>query len=457
MLMDVKDKHGREHVLVGTDLLADIKEIVQEKDNRKSDANQPEADRKFTASNTQMERQSSDSHNKIAALAKTDPKDIELKLEKYSKSLETELTSINKLKIESKRVKTKVKLYVERYSAYIESGNVDALHGLALEVRVYKNQIQRALENGSKKNKKWDDEKLSYERKNLIRILNNPTLLKKYTKGQINNFRMLLNTIPTSLIESIERAGYRSESGANYDWQAIKQTAQYLVKKHDNSFYMRNRLHIKRAIFALVFFSLIGSGVWFFYYSRNPKAAQMQTAALGLIETSKDKVQEYIAIFNGEKSKNELAAFEAKKFDDKGEFYSYYAPLAKAICSGTNLDPRIPLAQAYWESGMKSDLFTKYKNLFGIKAGKNYSGQTVTLETDEVFNGKDTSITDVFRAYTNIYNCFMDYKDKLSKPWYNGILKKETYQEQISCLIKWSTNPEYCNTILTEVESFKID
>ena len=48
-------------------------------------------------------------------------------------------------------------------------------------------------------------------------------------------------------------------------------------------------------------------------------------------------------------------------------------------------------------------------NLFGIKAGKNWTGKTVSAVTTEYVNGVATKKVEKFRAYDNYGEAFNDY------------------------------------------------
>ena len=49
------------------------------------------------------------------------------------------------------------------------------------------------------------------------------------------------------------------------------------------------------------------------------------------------------------------------------------------------------------------------RNLFGIKAGGNWTGKTVDVVTTEYYNGVPRKIVDKFRAYDSYADSFRDY------------------------------------------------
>ena len=83
------------------------------------------------------------------------------------------------------------------------------------------------------------------------------------------------------------------------------------------------------------------------------------------------------------------------------EFIEKVAALAVADWKKTGVIlPSVTIAQAILESGWgKSTLTTKGNALFGIKAGKSWTGRRLNCNTWEIYDGKRTDIVDAFRAY----------------------------------------------------------
>jgi flagellar protein FlgJ len=72
------------------------------------------------------------------------------------------------------------------------------------------------------------------------------------------------------------------------------------------------------------------------------------------------------------------------------------------------------VGQAALETGwgkheIKGSDGTNSRNLFGIKAGGNWTGKTVDVLTTEYFNGVPRQIVDKFRAYDSYADAFKDY------------------------------------------------
>lgn len=97
--------------------------------------------------------------------------------------------------------------------------------------------------------------------------------------------------------------------------------------------------------------------------------------------------------------------------------------------------PSITIAQAILECGWgKSELSSKYNNLFGIKADKSWQGESIILETMEF---TDTMIKDKFRVYKDKNESIMDHgKFLYENPRYknHGIFEGKTYKNQAYAL-----------------------
>lgn len=97
--------------------------------------------------------------------------------------------------------------------------------------------------------------------------------------------------------------------------------------------------------------------------------------------------------------------------------------------------PSVTIAQAILETGWgKSELASKYNNLFGIKADKSWTGEYVTLET---FEYENTIINDKFRKYEDKNQSIYDhakflYENKRYKE--NGVFSSNTYKHQANAL-----------------------
>ena len=96
------------------------------------------------------------------------------------------------------------------------------------------------------------------------------------------------------------------------------------------------------------------------------------------------------------------------------EFVDKVGPHALAASRETGIPARFIVAQAALESGWgrseirAADGSPSY-NLFGIKAGRGWSGNTVETATTEYVNGATLKTAEKFRAYGSYAEAFQDY------------------------------------------------
>lgn len=99
-------------------------------------------------------------------------------------------------------------------------------------------------------------------------------------------------------------------------------------------------------------------------------------------------------------------------------FVQRLLPHAQAASAATGIPARFMLGQAALETGWgKSEIRgadgQNSHNLFGIKAGSGWKGQTVDIVTTEYVNGKPQKLVDTFRAYDSYADAFRDYGNLL--------------------------------------------
>jgi flagellar protein FlgJ len=88
-------------------------------------------------------------------------------------------------------------------------------------------------------------------------------------------------------------------------------------------------------------------------------------------------------------------------------FTQQLAPLLQQAGQRLGVSPRILLAQAAIETGWGRSVVGN--NIFGIKAGSSWSGDTVTANTHEYENGQMVAIRDSFRAYPSLAAAVQDF------------------------------------------------
>ncbi len=96
------------------------------------------------------------------------------------------------------------------------------------------------------------------------------------------------------------------------------------------------------------------------------------------------------------------------------DFVDRFKDAAIAAAEASGIPARIILGQAALESGwgkheVRDSKGTGSFNLFGIKAGANWTGATVDAVTTEVVNGVAQKVVQKFRAYASYAESFIDY------------------------------------------------
>lgn len=142
-------------------------------------------------------------------------------------------------------------------------------------------------------------------------------------------------------------------------------------------------------------------------------------------------------------------------------------PSIITISKENNLYPSVMLAQAAIETGYgQSDLATKANNLFGIKAGGTWTGDSYNKDTQEVVNGKQVTINDNFRKYATLNDGLNDYANKVksgSSDGKNNTLYQMLYQSDTNNYViaseslsnTWSTDPNYGDSLVSWIDKYK--
>ena len=110
------------------------------------------------------------------------------------------------------------------------------------------------------------------------------------------------------------------------------------------------------------------------------------------------------------------------------EFVNRVWPHAVEASRSTGIPPQFLVAHAALESGWgKSEVRaadgSNSFNLFGVKAGKNWSGATVDAKTTEYVDGQPQQSVERFRAYGSYEESFRDYAGLLrNNPRYSGVI-----------------------------------
>lgn len=156
---------------------------------------------------------------------------------------------------------------------------------------------------------------------------------------------------------------------------------------------------------------------------------------------------------------------------DAKHFVSVVYPVAQMVEKNTGIPAILITAQAALESGWGAK--AKGNNLFGIKAGKGWAGETIKILTTEygtrpnvpaanivsstpTAKGTKWTIWDNFRKYNSIADSIADHANFLrSNTRYAAALKTTNPATVAKEIAKagYSTAPDYYNMLLTMMNS----
>ncbi|MEA1031642.1 flagellar assembly peptidoglycan hydrolase FlgJ [Pseudomonas sp. N-137] len=145
-----------------------------------------------------------------------------------------------------------------------------------------------------------------------------------------------------------------------------------------------------------------------------------------------------------------------KAFRDADEFVDAMLPMAKEAADRIGVDPRYLVAQAALETGwgksvMRQPDGSSSHNLFGIKASKNWTGDSARAITSEFRNGEMVKETAQFRSYASYRDSFHDLVNLLqSNSRYQDVLKSADNPEQFVRELQkagYATDPNYASKI----------
>lgn len=156
-----------------------------------------------------------------------------------------------------------------------------------------------------------------------------------------------------------------------------------------------------------------------------------------------------------------LEAQQKKLSNHSTDFIDKLLSHAKIVSQSTGIPPHFMLAQAALESGwgkheiLRADNNPSY-NLFGIKAGANWKGDTVDKVTTEYVNGVPQKVVEKFRAYSSYAEGFNDYANLLlDNPRYAKVLKSTDAATFANGLQRagYATDPMYAEKLIRILNS----
>lgn len=127
----------------------------------------------------------------------------------------------------------------------------------------------------------------------------------------------------------------------------------------------------------------------------------------------------------------------------------------------TGVPASVTIAQAILESEWgRSDLSKEAQNYFGIKAfdipGPN---GIISMDTWEVFGGKNSTIEDAFKAYHNLYESVIDHGKFLKdNPRYADAFKTSDPKQFAQRIHAdgYATDPDYCGKVGALIDRYNL-
>ncbi|WPN48750.1 MULTISPECIES: flagellar assembly peptidoglycan hydrolase FlgJ [unclassified Pseudomonas] len=145
-----------------------------------------------------------------------------------------------------------------------------------------------------------------------------------------------------------------------------------------------------------------------------------------------------------------------KAFSSADQFVNTMLPMAKEAAARIGVDPRYLVAQAALETGwgksvMRAQDGSSSHNLFGIKAGNSWQGNSARAITSEFRNGEMVKETAQFRSYDSYKDSFHDLVTLLqTNNRYQDVVKSADNPEQFVRELQkagYATDPDYASKI----------
>lgn len=168
------------------------------------------------------------------------------------------------------------------------------------------------------------------------------------------------------------------------------------------------------------------------------------------------------ALRRGSSSASASAAYASAAPKGLEAFVQHHQAAAQRVAQDSGIPASFMLGQAGHETGWgKGEIRHKdgspAHNLFGIKAGKNWSGKVAEITTTEYIDGQAQKVTAKFRAYDSYEESFRDYARLIKEsPRYEKALDKlHSAQAYATELQKagYATDPAYANKLSRAIAS----
>ena len=143
-------------------------------------------------------------------------------------------------------------------------------------------------------------------------------------------------------------------------------------------------------------------------------------------------------------------------FASADDFISTMLPMAERAAKRIGVDPRYLVAQAALETGWGKKMIAQRDgssshNLFGIKTGSSWKGDSARATTTEFEKGREVKEVASFRAYNSFEQSFQDYVSFLqNNDRYQGALDSAARPEQFMKELQragYATDPHYARKV----------
>ena len=151
----------------------------------------------------------------------------------------------------------------------------------------------------------------------------------------------------------------------------------------------------------------------------------------------------------------------ARQLPHVDQFMDTLAPSAQAASRTTGVPAELILSQAALETGWgKHEIAThngnNSHNVFGIKAGEHWDGETTEVVTHEYIDGRREKIVDSFRVYDSYEHAFTDYANLIgNNPRYAGVTQAHNAEQAARELQRggYATDPRYADKLVSVMDT----
>lgn len=166
-------------------------------------------------------------------------------------------------------------------------------------------------------------------------------------------------------------------------------------------------------------------------------------------------------VTNAESAQPETQQQAAGQLPHVNQFMETLAPSAQAASRNTGVPAELILAQAALETGWGKHEIAKQNgsnshNVFGIKAGEHWDGDTTDVVTHEYIDGRREKVVDSFRVYDSYEHAFTDYANLIgNNPRYAGVTQAPSAELAARELQRggYATDPHYADKLVSVMDS----